>query len=84
MNNHMHSAPQLERKKRTENKERRITHYKINNLNGLEKYSLILIVPTLSEVLDFVMHCMKHVCVHVHVHVCVHVHVSLIVMVYFL
>ena len=31
-----------ERKKRTEKKERRITHYKIdNNLNGLEKYSLI-------------------------------------------
>ena len=42
MNNHVHSAPQLERKKRTEKKERRITHYKIdNNLNGLEKYSLI-------------------------------------------
>jgi len=39
MNNHVHSAPQLERKKRTEKKERRITHYKIdNNLNGLEKY----------------------------------------------
>ena len=31
-----------ERKKRTEKKERRITHYKIdNNLNGLEKYSFI-------------------------------------------
>ena len=31
-----------ERKKRTEKKERRITHYKIdNNLDGLEKYSLI-------------------------------------------
>ena len=42
MNNHVHSAPQLERKKRTEKKERRMTHYKINNnLNGLEKYSLI-------------------------------------------
>ena len=27
MNNHVHSAPQLERKKRTEKKERRITHY---------------------------------------------------------
>ena len=40
MNNHVHSAPQLERKKRTEKKERRITHYKIdNNLNGLEKYA---------------------------------------------
>ena len=39
MNNHVHSAPQLERKKRTEKKERRITRYKIdNNLNGLEKY----------------------------------------------
>ena len=38
MNNHVHSAPQLERKKRTEKKERRITHYKINNLNGLEEY----------------------------------------------
>ena len=38
MNNHMHSAPQLERKKRTKKKERRITHYKIdNNLNSLEK-----------------------------------------------
>jgi len=42
MNNHVHSAPQVERKKRTEKKERRITHYKIdNNLNSLEKYSLI-------------------------------------------
>jgi len=41
MNNHVHSAPQVERKKRTEKKERRITYYKIDNLNGLEKYSLI-------------------------------------------
>ena len=42
MNNHVHSAPQLERKKEKNREERgRITHYKIDNLNGLEKYSLI-------------------------------------------
>ena len=42
MNNHVHSAPQLERKKEKNREERRITHYKIdNNLNGLEKYSLV-------------------------------------------
>ena len=42
MNNHVHSAPQLERKKEKNREERRITHYKIdNNLNSLEKYSLI-------------------------------------------
>ena len=43
MNNHVHSAPQLERKKEKNREERKMTHYKINNnLNGLEKYSLIL------------------------------------------
>jgi len=36
MNNHVHSAPQLERKKRIEKKERRITLCKIDILNGLE------------------------------------------------
>ena len=40
MNNHVHSAPQP--KKEESREERRTTHTKMhNNLNGLEKYSLI-------------------------------------------
>ena len=58
MNNHVHSAPQLEGKKEKNREERRITHYKIdNNLNGLEKYSIIFGEQS------------QHVHVHVHVHV---------------
>ena len=69
-----------ERKKRTEKKERRITHYKIdNNLNGLEKYSLIFgEQPQWLRKINICNNLNVHVYMHIHVyvHVCIlHVHV---------
>ena len=46
MNNHVHSAPQLERKKRTEKKERRITHYKIDNNLNMYMYMYVMVLST--------------------------------------